>query len=244
MLRARPAAPAASPFQGQAQASALVKGVDNAKLTPESMANAKLKAKEWQFQLKVEMKLLDKEVKRIQKEEGRLQKKITEKAQKGCTQEVEQLAKTIVQARRTAASLAKTQSSMHAVDLQLSAAVATMSMKSALQLSAELMQEMGCLVHTLGAGSAVETMHHEMAQCAHAVHNEMEKPSFEGGTAEDAEDEERRAVAEEVQKVLEEVELEKIRLLESTKLGTAATAGTPAPHAPQFCGHGARHRAA
>merc|ERR1719379_1462717 len=84
------------------------------RIGPEAMAEAKIKAREWQMQLRLEEKLLEKEIQRVKNEEAKLQRKIAAQAHQGSAQDVQLLAHSIVRSRKAVASLESTKSSMHA----------------------------------------------------------------------------------------------------------------------------------
>mmetsp|Transcript_82 Transcript_82/g.185 ORF Transcript_82/g.185 Transcript_82/m.185 type:complete len:576 (+) Transcript_82:1-1728(+) len=180
-----------------------------------SVIDAKIKAKEWQLQLKLEAKNMDREIKRIQSEEAKFRKKITSEAQKGNAQNVQEIARTIVRGRQAVSRLEKTKSSMHAINLQLTTAIATMTMKNSMRVSVDAMREMGDMNRVEDIGAVMEGMQHEMERC-HMQEVGMEEAFL---------DEEEEAEAEmEARRVLEEMELDRLGLLASCATGTAGAA--------------------
>lgn len=196
-----------------------------------SFVESKLKAKEWQFQLRMEMKQLDREIKKIQAEETKLRRQIAGQAQQGQTAEVQQLARAIVRSRKAGSRMEKTRQTMHAVNLQLTTAIATMSMRSSLQLSAEVMREMNGIVQAGGVGDAMENMRHEMARCAD-VQEQMEEVLHDADEDEEA--------ATEVQRVLGEMELDRAMLLQSAA-GSPLHIGARTRATASFARHAAPH---
>eukprot|EP00928_Gymnodinium_smaydae_P012671 TRINITY_DN14602_c0_g3_i1.p2 TRINITY_DN14602_c0_g3~~TRINITY_DN14602_c0_g3_i1.p2 ORF type:complete len:189 (+),score=53.86 TRINITY_DN14602_c0_g3_i1:135-701(+) len=163
-----------------------------------SALDAKIKAKEWQYKLKTEVKHLDREIKKIEVEEGRLRKEISAQAQKGNVDAVQMLARSIVRSRKAVARLEKTKTSMHAVNLNLSTSIATMSTSSALRISADSMRKMNEIARLPELNDSMEAMRREMARCAEADEFVEEAFKDEGEEVE---------AASEVQKVLEEMAL-------------------------------------
>jgi charged multivesicular body protein 3 len=185
-----------------------------------SAADAKLKAREWQFQLKLEMKGLDREIKKVQLEEGKLKKAMTLQAQKGNMGSVEPLARSIVRSRQAVARLRKARAAMTDIDLHLTSAIASMSMKHAMRVSADAMRDMSKVAPVSEMGPAMQEMQRELAYSAE-VEDAVEEALHD-------DDDEAEATTE-VQKVLEELELERLGLLTTTRaspIGEAALANT------------------
>jgi len=190
-----------------------------------SAADAKMKAKEWQWQLKTELKHLDKEIKKIEVDEARLRKEITAQAAKNNVDTVQMMARSIVKSQKTVQRLERTKGSMHAVILQLTTSIATMTTTSSLRISADCMRKMNNIAKVSELGVTMEDMRREMSRCAEA----------EDGIEEHFRDEgEEEAAANEVQRVLEEMALEKMGPLASTAAVAPAVAAPPAvePAAP------------
>ncbi|CAK0870823.1 unnamed protein product [Prorocentrum cordatum] len=185
--------------------------------------NAKLKAKEWQWQLKTEVKHLDREIKKIQTGEAKLQAEIRKQAEAGQVDSVQMLAKSVVKSRKAVQRLEKTKVNMHAVDLQLTTSLATMSTASSLKLSTEVMQKMNKIAGMPEVGETMRKMQAEMAKCAE-VDGAMEAAFEEDGEAD--------AAAVEVQRVLEEMALDQMGPLAAAAAAPAAPAPVPAPAPP------------
>jgi len=178
-----------------------------------SLADAKFKAKEWQWQLKTEVKHMDREIKKIQTEEAKLQKEIHANAEKGNVQAVQMLAKSVVKSRKAVRQLEKTKANMHAVCLQLTTSISTMSTASSLKISADVMAKMNKIAKLDSVSDTMEQMRKEMARCAEA----------EGAVDEalrDSDEEEEASL--EVQKVLEEMALDAMGPLAKPAQTTAA----------------------
>lgn len=164
-----------------------------------SAADAKMKAKEWQWKLKMEVKHLEKEIKKIEADENKIRKEIQAQAQKGNVPSVQLLAKSIVKSRKAVQRLERTKASMYAVVLQLTTSIATMSTTQSLRISADCMKKMNSLSRIPELGGTMEAMRKEMARCAEA----------EDGIEELFHDEDEAVeAATEVQRVLEEMALD------------------------------------
>eukprot|EP00444_Apocalathium_aciculiferum_P052527 CAMPEP_0183518156 /NCGR_PEP_ID=MMETSP0371-20130417/15339_1 /TAXON_ID=268820 /ORGANISM="Peridinium aciculiferum, Strain PAER-2" /LENGTH=312 /DNA_ID=CAMNT_0025716175 /DNA_START=67 /DNA_END=1000 /DNA_ORIENTATION=+ len=203
----------------------------------QSMFDAKLKAKEWQWQLKTEMKHLDKEIKKIQQDEARLQREIHVQAEKGNIETVQMMAKQVVRSRKAVKRLETTKATMHGVCLQLTTSIATMTTSASLRLSADVMRQMNSIAKMSETSATMEQMRVEMAKCADAEDEMSEALKVEG---------EDDLAADEVQKVLEEMALAKMGPLANKPLvapvvAAPAQASAPAPVAPtrQLIGVGA-----
>lgn len=208
---------AARPSRGAAE-------LPKSTMTPEQAIEARLKAKEWQFQLKQEARSLEREIKKIQMEEAKLKKKITVEAQKGNVQGAQQLARTIVRSRKAVERLEKAQASTHALGLQLTTSIATMSMQSSLRFSTEVMQQMNEMSSAGDVSQVMESMRREMDRGAEA--DELIEEAFHD------DDLEAEAMAE-AQKVLEEMELDRLGVLNGMGGGPSmATAPHPQPARP------------
>lgn len=185
-----------------------------------STIDAKLKAKEWQWQLKTEVKHLDREVRKIQADELKLQKEIRAQAEKGNVQAVQMMAKSVVKSRAAVKRLEKTKASMHAVTLQLTTSIATMNTTASLRLSSDIMRQMNAIARVPEVSGMMQDMRKEMAKCADA------EDSIEQALMEDGEEDE---AAVEVQKVLEEMALEKMGPLAAAKAAAAPVAQAAPP---------------
>mmetsp|Transcript_15740 Transcript_15740/g.28671 ORF Transcript_15740/g.28671 Transcript_15740/m.28671 type:complete len:323 (-) Transcript_15740:84-1052(-) len=166
-----------------------------------SAYHAKFKAKEWQWQLKSEAKQLDKEIVKIKKQEEKLRREIQAQAEKGNVDTVQQLAKSIVRSERAVKRLEGTKANMIAVDLQLTTSIATMTTTSSLKVSADIMTRMNQICGVSEVGATMEAMRAEMSRVADA------EDAVEDALQNEDED---YQVAEEVQKVLEGMALEKM----------------------------------
>jgi len=163
------------------------------------MINAKMKAKEWQWEIKSEVKNMDKEIKKIQQQELKIQKEVRAQAEKNNVSTVQSLTRQIIRSRQAVKRLEKTKANLFAVDMQLTTAVATMSTTSSLQVSAELLKKMNKIANTEGVGQSMEAMRREMAKMGEA--EDMVEDALR-----DSDEEEEAAV--EMQKVLEEMALD------------------------------------
>lgn len=190
-----------------------------------SAINTKLKAKEWQWQLKMECKNLDKEIKKIHTDEEKIRKEIQAQAAQGNVSSVQMLAKSLVRSRKAVERLERTKASMHAVNLQLTTSIATMSTTASIRISADVMKKMNAIARIPEVGATIEDMRREMARCAEAEDGVEEALRMDG---------EEEAAAVEVQRVLDEMALEKMGPLATPVVVApepAAAAAVPAPKA-------------
>jgi len=183
---------------------------------PGSLVDAKIKVKEWQWQLKMEVKSLEREIKKVKADESKLQKQLQAEGQKGNTQHVQQLARSIVRSRHAVRKLESAKVSMNDLNLQLTTCAAAMSMKHAVRISADTMQGM----------SAMATME-ELASAVEQLQVERHRGSAMDGVLEDAfaDEQEETEAALEVQKLLEEFALDRMSLLAS--MGPAVGQAAP-----------------
>lgn len=173
---------------------------------PMTAFDAKLKIKEWQMQLRLEAKQMDREIRRVKAEEARMQKTMRSEADKGNTHGVQQLARSIVRSRRAVLQLEKAKVQLNDMNLQLTSCSATLSVQNAMRLSVDAVRgTSGGGIQDLGA--IVEQFQQENS---HRIGvDELIDEAFRN-------DEDDEAAAAEAQRVLEELELDKIRLLAST----------------------------
>lgn len=169
---------------------------------PQAYMEAKLKAKELQFQLKLELKTMEREGKRLLSDEGKLQRKLRAQADSGLTHtgEAQCLARSIVSTRKAIARLEKLRTSMQQVILQLTESIAAMSMRHCVQRSSEVISQIGAFSQMPELERAVQNLRQEAAVCARAdgIVNEALR---------DRQVEEASAI--EVQRVLEEAALDR-----------------------------------
>lgn len=190
------------------------------------------RAREWQRQIRAEHRQLERDINKIRQEEAKLKREITSMAAKGQTHSVQTLAKQVVSSRRSVARLEKTKCSLNALNLQLTTNIASASTASAMKMSANMMKEMNRVANVPEMQRTIEEMRTEMARAE--VADEIMEEFY------DQEDEEVE-VDEEVQKVYEELYLDKSQLLASAAPTAAASpyAAAPAPAgyvAPQYAG--------
>mmetsp|Transcript_118998 Transcript_118998/g.237227 ORF Transcript_118998/g.237227 Transcript_118998/m.237227 type:complete len:464 (+) Transcript_118998:69-1460(+) len=184
---------------------------------PMSASDAKFKIKEWQMQLRLEARQIDRDIRRVKTEEARMQKTMRTEADKGNTNGVQQLARSVVRSRRSVLQLEKAKVQLHDMDLQLTSCSATLSVKNAMRLSVDAMQNGGGIQEL---GAIVEQFQQENARRSGV--DELVDEALRS-------DEDEEAVAAEAQRVLEELELDKLRLLTSTAAPrqTLATSSVP-----------------
>jgi len=169
--------------------------------TAETVANTKQKARELQFQIRLEIKQMEREARKMTAEEGRLHRRMQTEARRGNTQQAQLLAKTMVQSRKAAVRLQKTKASMQAVDLQVTESIASLSMRNCIKMSADAMKQMGGIARLPELERAVQEMHREASRCM-----QIEEILDEGlNDGDDLEEE----MGAEVQKLLEELALDR-----------------------------------
>jgi len=191
----------------------------------QAVIDAKVKARELQFQLKLEMKHLEREARKLSSEEGKLQRKMRAEAERrGNTYEAQLLAKSVVQTRKAVARLEKLKASMHGVVLQLTESIAAMSMRTCLKLSTDVMRQMGELARLPELEAAVQQMRHEASAYTHA--ESCLEDAFRDHEVEEAS-------ASEVQKILEELALDRqLQFLAATSsvAGSVPQSAVTVPH--------------
>jgi division protein CdvB (Snf7/Vps24/ESCRT-III family) len=180
------------------------------------------RAREWQRQIRAEHRQLERDINKIRQEEAKLKREITSMAAKGQTQSVQTLAKQVVSSRRSVARLEKTKCSLNALNLQLTTNIASASTASAMKLSANMMKEMNAVANVPQMQRTIEEMRGEMARAE--VADEIMEEFY------DQEDEETE-VDEEVQKVYDELVLDKSQLLAQTAVPAPQYV---APAAPEY----------
>merc|ERR1719277_1146082 len=146
----------------------------------DAVFDAKLKAKEWQYQLKTEIKGLDREIKKIVQAQQKIEKEIQAQAAEGNVQGVQMLATQIVRSKKAVQRLEQTKLSMKGVELQVTTAVATMGTAASIQLSADVMKQMNAIAKIPEVSSVMEGMRKEMQSVAAAEDGIEEALRFEG----------------------------------------------------------------
>merc|ERR1719436_570197 len=141
------------------------------------------------------------------------QREITQMAAKGQMQSVNTLAKQVVKSRRSVARLEQTKCSLNALNLQLSTAIASASAASAMKMSASMMKEMNRLASVPELQRTMEEMRTEMARAE--VADEMMEEFY-------ADSDDETEIDSEVQKVMDELVLDRSQLM-------AAAAANPRP---------------
>merc|ERR1719436_1647994 len=183
----------------------------------EQMRHARKKmveqAREWQRQIRQENRQLERDMSRIRGEEAKLKREITQMAAKGQMQSVNTLAKQVVKSRRSVARLEQTKCSLNALNLQLTTAIASASAASAMKMSASMMKEMNRLASVPELQRTMQEMRVEMARAE--VADEMMEEFY-------ADSDDETEIDSEVQKVMDELVLDRSQLM-------AAAAANPRP---------------
>jgi charged multivesicular body protein 3 len=194
-------------------------------------------AREWQRQIRGENRQLERDMGRIRQEEAKLKREITQMANKGQLQSVNTLAKQVVKSRKSIARLEQTRCSLNALNLQLTTAIASASASSAMKRSADMMKEMNRLASVPELQRTMQEMRVEMAR-AEVVDDMMEE------FYEESDDE--REIDAEVQKVMDELVLDRSQLMAGAAAGggmrhavpSAPVAAPPPAHPHQMIGAG------
>lgn len=184
-----------------------------------SLEQTRDKAREWQSELKSEVRRMDREIRKIQAEETKLQRETQAQAAKGNVSSVQMLAKQIVKTRHAVRRLERTKVSLHAVSLNLSTSVSTMATTGSLKISADAMKQMNAITGNIQVSSALSEMRKQMEKTA-----DMEE-QMDDALMDSEEDGEADA---EVQKVLEELALAHMVTLSQPTGVAGATPSEPA----------------
>lgn len=185
-------------------------------------ADARQKARKLQFELRLEMKHMERAMKKMFNEEARLQQRLRTELQRGNSQMSQTLAKSVVRTRRAAARVQKTKASMQVLDLRVTESIASLNARSCVRLSADALRQLGEAVRLPELEQASQELHREAVLCVR-----VEKAIDEGlgcsGEVEEAAD-------AEVQKLLEELALDHNlqRLAINGKAVSAAAIAPPA----------------
>jgi charged multivesicular body protein 3 len=171
-------------------------------------------AREWQRQIRAENRQLERDMNRIRQEEAKMKREITQMANKGQMQSVNTLAKQVVKSRKSVARLEQTRCSLNALNLQLTTAIASASASSAMKMSASMMKEMNRLASVPELQRTMEEMRTEMARAE--VADEMMEEFYE-------ESDDEQEIDAEVQKVMDELVLDRSQLM----AGAATVPGAP-----------------
>jgi len=187
---------------------ALAERLTQVQLEPgQSLSDAKFKIREIQMHLKLEAKSVDRDIKRVRTDEAKLQRTIKTEADKGNMQHAQQLAKSIARSRYAVAQLEKTKVLLHDVGLKLTTCSATSSVKSAVQVS------FGATKSTNGSSSLEDIIAFVSQFALEMSSGEQVAAGMDAVLGCSNEDDE---VAREAQRILEEMELDKLKLLAST----------------------------
>jgi len=169
----------------------------DAALHLEQAADARQKARNLQFELRLEMKHMERAIKKTFNEEARLQHRLRTEVQRGNGQMFQLLARNVVQTRRAAARLQKTKASMQVVDLQVTQSIASLSARSCVRLSADALRQLGETVQLSELEQAVQDLCREAAHCSH-VENACNESFNCSGEVEEVADAEVRRLLEEL----------------------------------------------
>jgi hypothetical protein len=119
--------------------------------TPEPIVitNPKIKVKEWQMQLKLESRNVERDIKQIQRDEARLRRKIATQEQRGGAQGSQDLKSSFGDSQGAIEKLERIKDVMQAVSLDLTGRLVTMRTQQSL-LSADILRKMDEVVAIRG----------------------------------------------------------------------------------------------
>lgn len=181
----------------------------------------KEKAREWQRQIRGDMRRLDRDINRIRQEEAKLKREIAVHAKKGNISSVRTLAVQVVRTRKASGRLERVKCSLSAVNLHLTTTTATMATGSSLKMSAKVMKQMNGLMDVPELQETMRQMRREMAKAE--IVDEMIEESFADSDVEDE-------VDLEVARVLDELHLDTAQILAGAgSIKVAAGAPTSQP---------------
>jgi len=178
-----------------------VQGLWDGKSTEE---RTKEKARDWQRQIRGEMRHLDRDMNKIRQEETKLKREIESHAKKGNLSSVRTLAQQVVRSRTAIGRLERVKCSVSAVNLHLTTATATMATGSSMKMSAKVMKDMNQLMDVPELQGTMQKMRKEMAKAE--IVDEMIEESFADSDVEDT-------VDVEVAKVLDELHLDTAQIM-------------------------------
>jgi len=178
-----------------------VQGLWDGKSTEE---RTKEKAREWQRQIRGDMRHLDRDINKIRQEETKLTREIEFHAKKGNLSSVRTLAQQVVRSKKAIGRLERVKCSLSAVNLHLTTATATMATATSIKMSAKVMKDMNRLMDVPELQGSMQKMRKEMAKAE--IVDEMIEESFADSDVEDE-------VDVEVAKVLDELHLDTAQIM-------------------------------
>ncbi|KAL1511456.1 hypothetical protein AB1Y20_006255 [Prymnesium parvum] len=162
----------------------------------------KAQVKKWKQQLRHEQRIVDRQIRGIQREEIKVKTSVKAAVKRGDLSNAKMLAKELVRSRKATNRLYASKATMNSVMMQMENQLAQVKMTGHMQKSAQVMAHMNKLVKVADVQETMQEMQKEMVKAG--VIEEMLDDSMEALDDEDAED----AADEEVQKVLEELNVE------------------------------------
>merc|ERR1719454_986844 len=124
----------------------------------------KERAREWQRQIRMEMRHLDRDINKIRQEETKLKREIESHAKKGNLSSARTLAQQVVRSRKAIGRLERVKCSLSSVNLHLTTATATMATTTSLKMSAKVMKDMNQLMNVPEIHETMQKMRKEMAK--------------------------------------------------------------------------------
>eukprot|EP00161_Ancyromonas_sigmoides_P023282 TRINITY_DN7280_c0_g1_i1.p1 TRINITY_DN7280_c0_g1~~TRINITY_DN7280_c0_g1_i1.p1 ORF type:complete len:241 (+),score=126.42 TRINITY_DN7280_c0_g1_i1:76-723(+) len=168
-------------------------------------------AREWQIELRRQMRACDKEIRGIELAEGKTKRAVRDAAKAGQSGPARILALELARSKRAKERIMVTKSRLNSVSMQIRSQIAMARVTSGLAKSAEVMKSMNELMSMASTRDTLRDMSREMARVG--LIEEMQDDLFEG-MADSDEEEEAEA---EIERVMAEV------------LGEAGRAGVAAP---------------
>jgi len=165
-------------------------------------ADPKEQVRKWKQQLRAEQRVVDRQIRGIQREELKVKQSVKASVKRGDLSNAKMLAKELVRSRKATNRMHASKATMNSVVMQMENQLAQVKMTGHMQKSAQVMAQMNKLIKVTDIQQTMQEMQKEMMTAG--VIEEMVDDAMEALDDEDAED----AADEEVQKVLEELNVE------------------------------------
>lgn len=133
-------------------------GTAEANIAEPVTSHPKIKVKEWQMQLKLEARSIEKDIKQIQRDEARLRRKMAAQEQRCQAQGLQELEASIGESQQAVDKLERIRDVVQAVVLDLTGRVAIMRTQQSL-LSTDILRKMEAIVQVRGH---MQELQHDM----------------------------------------------------------------------------------
>eukprot|EP01128_Nolandella_sp_AFSM9_P006729 TRINITY_DN3528_c0_g1_i1.p1 TRINITY_DN3528_c0_g1~~TRINITY_DN3528_c0_g1_i1.p1 ORF type:complete len:249 (+),score=98.52 TRINITY_DN3528_c0_g1_i1:74-748(+) len=164
------------------------------KLTPEE------NVKKWKREMNKEKRGIDRNIREIEREEAKVKRNIKEMAKRGDVSNATTLARELVRSKKAKERLTISKAQLSSVQMQLTQNLANYKMAGTLKKSAQIMGMMNSLIRLPEINAVMMTMAREMEK-AGLIEEMMEE------TLDDMEEDFDEEADEQVQKVLDELDL-------------------------------------